>query len=648
MKRLRVERQEKRVERGTGSGVQCSVLRSTARLRSNAASRDALVEMNWSQRAKCGFGSFLHTHPSILNFRPSTCNPQRSGSVLLIVLVIISVLTLAAYNYTQSTLTEYEATTMYGADVQARETADSGIEYIATIVSNRTDPALQNLQHNPNLFMGRTVVASPRARGNARFSIIAPVENSTTSNAIRYGLMDESAKLNLNMIQNMQLDDDDMHTLLMNLPGMTLEIADALLDWIDPDDTARTYGAESETYGGFNPPYAAKNGPIDSLDELLMVRGVTPALLYGEDANRNGLLDPNENDGDASPPTDNADGILDHGWVSYFTAYSRESNLRADGREKIHVNNGLLTELYDALIEEFDKPTAQFVIAVRINGPINPPSSSSSGSGGSSASGSSGSKSGSGGSSSGSGGSSSSGGSSKSSSGSSSSGTSKQTQQAVQSLTSTVASAVLATGGTVTRDGIDLSAGGPYTIPSLWMLFGTQATVTINGAKQTLSSPWPADTTQLPTLLPRLIETLTTSNDEFLEGRINVNQARKEILMGIPGMTDDLVNSIIDAQKLDANGQPSLDVIQQHNTTGWLFFEGLVDLPTMQSLDPYFTARGDVYRAQVFGFFDGGGPVSRVEAVIDGTKKPPRILFQRDLNDLGHGYSRLQLMPVPR
>ena len=115
----------------------------------------------------------------------------RAGTVLLIVLVIVAMLTLAAYNYTQTMLTELEATTMYGSDVQAREAADSGVEYIATILANRTDPALENLIHNPNVFLGKTVSPSQRLRGNARFTIIAPVEHNVSGNAIRYGLMDE-------------------------------------------------------------------------------------------------------------------------------------------------------------------------------------------------------------------------------------------------------------------------------------------------------------------------------------------------------------------------------------------------------------------------------------------------------------------------
>ncbi len=535
---------------------------------------------------------------------------SRRGSVLLLVLVVVGLLTLAAYNYSQMMLTEYEATTMYGSDVQAREAADSGIEYIATMLGNRTDPALENLQHNPALFMGRTVVASPRLRGTARFTVIAPVEHSTTGNAIRYGLVDESAKLNLNLLLNMKLTDDQIHTMLLNIPGMTIETADAILDWIDTDDTKRPYGAESEIYEGMNPPYRAKNGPLESLDELLMVQGVTPALLYGEDANRNGMLDPNEDDGDASPPVDNRNGVLDLGWTTYLTAYGRESNLRAEGREKIHLNNGLLTDLYDAIEDEFGEAAAQFVIAARMNGVTDPTPSNPNDK--------------------------------------TKDPTDKQAKDFLNGLVKVAASAALSPGGKVTRGGIDITAGASYQVVSLWALIGTKTSVSINGKNTPLTSPWPADPNQLKAILPKLIDTFSTSNDEFLDGRININQARREILMGIPGLDEDLVEKIIAAQKLDANGQPSPEVIQQHNTTGWLYYEGLVDLPTMQALDPYFTARGDVYRAQVFGFFDGGGPVTRLEAMIDGTQKPPRIIFQRDLNDLGHGYSRTQLFPVVR
>jgi hypothetical protein len=58
-------------------------------------------------------------------------------------------------------------------------------------------------------------------------------------------------------------------------------VVDSILDWLDADDSARAHGAESDYYLGLRPPYRAKDGWIDSVDELLKVRGVTPALFYG-------------------------------------------------------------------------------------------------------------------------------------------------------------------------------------------------------------------------------------------------------------------------------------------------------------------------------------------------------------------------------
>ncbi len=134
---------------------------------------------------------------------------------------------------------------------------------------------------------------------------------------------------------------------------MTEDVVNSILDWIDSDEDIRTGGAEAEYYSTLAVPYEPRNAPMESIDELLMIQGVTPQLFYGEDANRNGVLDPNENDGDSLPPNDNGDGILDIGWRDYFTVASRERNLRADGSERINLNQGLMTELYDAIEPEF-------------------------------------------------------------------------------------------------------------------------------------------------------------------------------------------------------------------------------------------------------------------------------------------------------
>ena len=63
--------------------------------------------------------------------------------------------------------------------------------------------------------------------------------------------------------------------------GDTAGIVGSILDWIDRDNMTHLSGTESDYYQGFNPPYVAKNGPIDDLSEMLLIKGVTPEVFWG-------------------------------------------------------------------------------------------------------------------------------------------------------------------------------------------------------------------------------------------------------------------------------------------------------------------------------------------------------------------------------
>jgi len=59
-------------------------------------------------------------------------------------------------------------------------------------------------------------------------------------------------------------------------------IVEALIDWIDEDDETLGFGgAESSYYQGLETPYSPRNGPMEFIEELLLVRGITPELYYG-------------------------------------------------------------------------------------------------------------------------------------------------------------------------------------------------------------------------------------------------------------------------------------------------------------------------------------------------------------------------------
>ena len=78
-------------------------------------------------------------------------------------------------------------------------------------------------------------------------------------------------------------------------------------------------------------------------------------------------------------------------------------------------------------------------------------------------------------------------------------------------------------------------------------------------------------------------------------------------------------------------------------TPAWLITEANLSPKTLQTLDRYITARTQVYRVQVVGYFDSGGPSARVEVVIDTNQGNPRIVYYRDLTELGKGFDQAAL-----
>jgi DNA uptake protein ComE-like DNA-binding protein len=181
--------------------------------------------------------------------------------------------------------------------------------------------------------------------------------NASGETAPIFGIMDEASKVNINMAPR---------DVLMKLPRMTDEIADSIIDWRDADDAVTGGGGESAYYQSLQPGYACKNGPFDSVEELLLVKGVTPEILYGEDANQNGVLDPNEDDADKNAPHDNNDGVLDAGLMAFVTVWSYDKNSRADGKKRVNINTAAAGQLREALSDVLEAKQIEEIPARRV------------------------------------------------------------------------------------------------------------------------------------------------------------------------------------------------------------------------------------------------------------------------------------------
>ena len=241
-----------------------------------------------------------------MKFRASDSQGQR-GSVLIIVIWVAFGLVAVTLYFGASMAFELRASDNRVAALQADLAIEGAARYASNLIATVEVPG-----QLPDLTPDQ---CEDVAVGDARFWFIGRAATQTTPDLPTFGLVDEASKLNLNTATRAMLE---------ALPNMTAEIAGAIIDWRDTDSNPTSNGAEDETYLRLTPARKCKNAPFESVEELRLVSGMTTELLYGEDSNLNGILDPNENDGDFSAPTDNRDGKLDAGLLAYFTVSSRE------------------------------------------------------------------------------------------------------------------------------------------------------------------------------------------------------------------------------------------------------------------------------------------------------------------------------------
>ena len=98
-------------------------------------------------------------------------------------------------------------------------------------------------------------------------------------------------------------------------------------------------------------------------------------------------------------------------------------------------------------------------------------------------------------------------------------------------------------------------------------------------------------------------------------------------------MTTDLADQIISQRTQNLVQQSDID-----QCPAWPLIRGIVPLATMQQLLPYMNTGGSVFRANVIGSFEKGGTSARVEAIIDATQSPSRIVFWNDISHLQGGF----------
>ena len=142
-------------------------------------------------------------------------------------------------------------------------------------------------------------------------------------------VVDEASKLNINTATKKQL---------LGLSEMTEEIADSIIDWRDSDDTPSQAGVEGGYYQSLRYGYNIRNGPFETIRELLLVKWVNAELLYGYETR----------------------------WIDYLTCYSTDNNSDVSAEKRININSANENRLRQSL--EIGNSHARWIVENRPKG----------------------------------------------------------------------------------------------------------------------------------------------------------------------------------------------------------------------------------------------------------------------------------------
>jgi type II secretory pathway component PulK len=322
--------------------------------------------------------------------------PDRRGLILPVALLVLGLLTVLAAKVVFRSNADIAAVQAAEAALKARMAAEAGVQKVIAVLQGspgdsgvigasadqpRGRADMDAWYDNPDYFrglivQGATAGGSSGVIGDAlpgkvsfsnpatwRFSVVAsdPLALANDAAAIRYGITDEASKLNLNVCTQDQLA-RLITFVVRNQQVNADDLAKAILYYRTKPKDGQLDEAEEAYYQALDQPYSVKYGPFDSVEEVLMVRGMTGQILFGEDWNRNSFLDGNENDGDNLFPPDNSDGQLERGLYPFLTVWSSEPNTNNSNKPRINLNTSNMVELRKKLPDYYTEEEKNAII----------------------------------------------------------------------------------------------------------------------------------------------------------------------------------------------------------------------------------------------------------------------------------------------
>lgn len=197
---------------------------------------------------------------------------DRRGMALLLVLAMVALLTALIVSFSADESLDLELAYNFRDSVQAQYIARGGVEAAISVLAE-DNPSHDSLDEQWGQFGQYALSAAGHLEGGS-------IEASIT---------DESGKIDLNALakndsyREQRIEQFVRLFALLHIDATddeVREIAYAVIDWVDADNDTEL-GAEDDYYMSLDPPYHCKNAPMDSPEEILLVKGMKKEYFFG-------------------------------------------------------------------------------------------------------------------------------------------------------------------------------------------------------------------------------------------------------------------------------------------------------------------------------------------------------------------------------
>ena len=202
----------------------------------------------------------------------ATLRIETRGSVLLYVVWVVLLLSLFAAGVGSRALFALNLSRRLSEQLRAAYIARGAVRYAALVLARDETPSFDGLNDR---WSSGSLFREHQVDGGS-FSVTgeAQIEGGA---AAQFGLDDEERRVNLNTAPT-----DVLIRFLEAAGGLrgddALAAAAAIEDWRDEDDDERAGGAEGSYYRTLRDAYDCKDGPFENAEELLLVKGISPAV----------------------------------------------------------------------------------------------------------------------------------------------------------------------------------------------------------------------------------------------------------------------------------------------------------------------------------------------------------------------------------